>query len=172
MEYVILGFLNTRSMSGYELRKSMLNSTGMFYDSSFGTIYPTIKRLKERKLITTEEKPNGNKVVLVHTITQKGKSALLEWLNSSNNALKVRYEFLAKIFFSSNLEQNQLLKSIDNHIGEINQVLNMIRKLESKPCDETDIFHTYTIDFAKDFYAFLYSWHSELKNKLIQGDQE
>ncbi len=166
MENVILGFLMIKPMSGYELRKSMLNSTGVFYDSSFGTIFPTLKKLKEKNLISTDSQSNGKRTVLVHSITEKGKNMLNKWLISGDNYLKLRYEFLAKIFFSGHLDKSTIESTIINHMHELQGTLNMISELESKSHEPQDPFHVYTVEFAKDFYRFLYQWNLELKNRI------
>jgi DNA-binding PadR family transcriptional regulator len=44
-DYIVLGFLLLRPMTGYELKATMDATTGHFYRPSFGGIYPSLKKL-------------------------------------------------------------------------------------------------------------------------------
>ena len=60
-ENIVLGFLSEKSMTGYEIKKQMENSTSFFYNTSFGNIYPTLKKLEASGHATcAEEVVNGS----------------------------------------------------------------------------------------------------------------
>ena len=44
--YVILGFLEARPRSGYDIKQAVENSTRFFWAASYGQIYPELKRLE------------------------------------------------------------------------------------------------------------------------------
>ncbi|WP_236880832.1 PadR family transcriptional regulator [Clostridioides difficile] len=48
LEYIILGFLMEKELSGYDLKQIMSESTSYFFDASFGSIYPALKRLETK----------------------------------------------------------------------------------------------------------------------------
>lgn len=40
LEYIILGLLMEGPMSGYEMKKTIDSSVGLFYRASYGSLYP------------------------------------------------------------------------------------------------------------------------------------
>ena len=52
LEHAILGFLNYRALSGYDLKKIFSVSFTFFSDLSYGSIYPALKKLEQQGLIT------------------------------------------------------------------------------------------------------------------------
>lgn len=47
LEIAVLGLLKERSMHGYELQKELTAQLGQFWRFSYGTLYPTIRRLEK-----------------------------------------------------------------------------------------------------------------------------
>ncbi len=54
LEIAVLGLLNESPMHGYELRKRLANLLGAFRAFSYGSLYPTLRRLSEAGWITEE----------------------------------------------------------------------------------------------------------------------
>ena len=55
LEMAVLGLLNESPMHGYELRKRLSSLLGGFRAFSYGSLYPTLRRLSEAGWITEEE---------------------------------------------------------------------------------------------------------------------
>jgi DNA-binding PadR family transcriptional regulator len=51
LELAILGLLKERPMHGYELRKQLSQKLGLFWTASFGSLYPTLKKLERRGVV-------------------------------------------------------------------------------------------------------------------------
>ena len=58
LEIAVLGLLNESPMHGYELRKRLSSLLGAFRAFSYGSLYPTLRRLQEAGWIT-EEAPDS-----------------------------------------------------------------------------------------------------------------
>jgi DNA-binding PadR family transcriptional regulator len=58
LEIAVLGLLNEAPMHGYELRKRLSSLLGAFRAFSYGSLYPTLRRLQEAGWIT-EEAPDS-----------------------------------------------------------------------------------------------------------------
>jgi DNA-binding PadR family transcriptional regulator len=58
LELAILGLLKERPMHGYELRKQLSQKLGLFWTVSFGSLYPTLKKL-ERRGVVEKVAPEG-----------------------------------------------------------------------------------------------------------------
>ena len=54
LEIAVLGLLNESPMHGYELRKRLSSLLGTFRAFSYGSLYPTLRRLSEAGWITEE----------------------------------------------------------------------------------------------------------------------
>jgi DNA-binding PadR family transcriptional regulator len=88
LEIAVLGLLNESPMHGYELRKRLATLLGTFRAFSYGSLYPTLRRLSEAGWIS-EEEPIADAVPSaarsrrgkrVYRLTADGKDHLAELL--------------------------------------------------------------------------------------------
>jgi len=88
LEIAVLGLLNESPMHGYELRKRLSNLLGAFRAFSYGSLYPTLRRLAEAGWISEEEsiEPVGasgsrsRRGKRVYRLTAEGKEHLADLL--------------------------------------------------------------------------------------------
>lgn len=59
LDFAILGLLNDAPMHGYELRKRLADLLGAFRAFSYGSLYPTLKRMSDAGWIVDEEPLGG-----------------------------------------------------------------------------------------------------------------
>jgi DNA-binding PadR family transcriptional regulator len=57
LEFAVLGLLRESPMHGYELRKRLNTSLGVFRAFSYGSLYPCLKTLVQRGWLTEEHEP-------------------------------------------------------------------------------------------------------------------
>jgi DNA-binding PadR family transcriptional regulator len=87
LEIAVLGLLNESPMHGYELRKRLSTLLGAFRAFSYGSLYPTLRRLAEAGWISEEpalEAPSGThsrRGKRVYRLTAEGKEHLAELLS-------------------------------------------------------------------------------------------
>ena len=87
LEIAVLGLLNESPMHGYELRKRLSTTLGTFRAFSYGSLYPTLRKLAEAGWIT-EESPldvsgsatRSRRGKRVYQLTAEGKEHLAELL--------------------------------------------------------------------------------------------
>ncbi|MDT4938513.1 MAG: hypothetical protein QOG80_2184 [Pseudonocardiales bacterium] len=87
LEIAVLGLLNESPMHGYELRKRLATLLGAFRAFSYGSLYPTLRRLSEAGWIS-EEAPieagpgvsRSRRGKRVYRLTADGKEHLAELL--------------------------------------------------------------------------------------------
>ena len=46
LELAVLGLLKERAMHGYQLKKRLADTLGSFWQVSYGSLYPALKRLQ------------------------------------------------------------------------------------------------------------------------------
>jgi len=116
-DFALLGVLNIEPMSGYDIRSYVQQSIGFFWQESYGQIYPGLRRLHEKKLISKKQarETRGPKRY-VYSITAKGKATLAEWLATEPDPELVRHELLLKLYFGdmgSREDQIQHLEALE-----------------------------------------------------------
>lgn len=88
LEIAVLGLLNESPMHGYELRKRLSTLLGTFRAFSYGSLYPTLRRLSEAGWISEEEPidattstgARSRRGKRVYRLTAEGKEHLAELL--------------------------------------------------------------------------------------------
>ncbi|XVV03780.1 PadR family transcriptional regulator [Actinosynnema sp. CA-248983] len=87
LEFAILGLLHEAPMHGYELRKRLHELLGAFRAFSYGTLYPTLRRLQRAGWIV-EEAPEetrswGRRARKVYKLTAEGKERFADLLSNA-----------------------------------------------------------------------------------------
>jgi DNA-binding PadR family transcriptional regulator len=102
--HVILGFLDARPRTGYEIKQAVDNSTRFFWAASYGQIYPELRRLREARLVTSERDDAGGRKRTRHRITAAGRRELRSWLAEPAQSTELRDEKLLKLFFAASID--------------------------------------------------------------------
>lgn len=96
----MLGFLSWRPASGYDLRRSISESIGNFWNESYGQIYPALRDLEREGLAhRTVERAQGKPDRHLYTITEAGRGELRRWLEQPCGPHVYRVEVMIKLFF-------------------------------------------------------------------------
>ena len=98
--YVILGFLEARPRTGYEIKQTVEGSTRFFWAASYGQIYPELKRLADVGLAEAERDDAGARRRIRYRITAAGRKELHDWLAQPAEVYELRDEWLLKLFLS------------------------------------------------------------------------
>jgi DNA-binding PadR family transcriptional regulator len=87
LEIAVLGLLNESPMHGYELRKRLATLLGAFRAFSYGSLYPTLRRLSEAGWISEEPALDASSGARsrrgkrVYRLTAEGKEHLADLLS-------------------------------------------------------------------------------------------
>ena len=110
-KYAVLGVLSICPGSGYDVKKFMEQSTGNFWQESYGQIYPILKQLSDEGLATSHtEKQEGKPERYVYTLTERGKEELQRWLADPVEQSVERNELLLKLFFGTHLAPEKIIE--------------------------------------------------------------
>jgi len=100
LELAILGLLKERAMHGYQLKKRLADTLGSFWQVSYGSLYPALKRLQREaavEMIFPREQVGRRKNV--YRITEKGEALFAELLEragqeaTEDSGFSVRFAF-------------------------------------------------------------------------------
>lgn len=169
LDYIILGSLTIRSMTGYEIKKLMSYSTAFFSNVSYGSIYPTLKRFEETGLVRSHLEQKGGRRKKVYEITDAGRELFTGWLSSPLKPLNFKYEILVRLFFARSMPHEQLLDLVEQHLEQIRQLSETLKLIHRGPAVDADEYQLLTLRFGLDFYRFLEEWFSQMLEQLKNG---
>ncbi len=110
-KFALLGLLNIRKMSAYDLAKFAKESIGYFWNESYSNVHRTLNVLTDEKLVDKmSERGSRNKIVF--QITDLGRQALSEWLSNHEYSTIYRDELLLKLFVSKKSDYPAILEDM------------------------------------------------------------
>ncbi len=149
-KYAILGILNLKPSSGYDIKKFCDSSFPYYWNENFSHIYPMLKRMEKEGLITKETEYNEGKPPRnIYSITEKGKNEFFAWVRSPIEESPIREEGLLKLAMASPDNDAQIERAVQifEEIKKIKQQqLEECLKAESALAEE-DFFHSTEISF-------------------------
>lgn len=119
LKHAILGFLELKPFSGYDLKKVFDGSVQHFWPADQAQIYRTLNKLDELGLVSVElveqeDKPDRK----VYHITDNGRFALHTWLSSTLPPTSEREPQLVRIFFSGFVDDATLLPRLVESVAQ------------------------------------------------------
>ena len=110
LEHAILGFLNYRALSGYDLKKIFDTSVRHFWPANQSQIYRTLNRLTESGWAEMEKieqvsRPDRKE----YSITEAGRDELQKWLATPLPFEDNRSAPLIQVFFSGQRSDEEVL---------------------------------------------------------------
>jgi len=120
-DLVLLALIKTnRKITGYELNSNMCDSNRYFLSVSLAYIYPTLKKLYQRGLVTYTTVPMTNRPdKKVYEITPAGEEVLMEWLKKPVESDMYFSAFLLKMQFAPLMDKSTVLDHIDREIARL-----------------------------------------------------
>jgi len=166
VENIILGCLTHRPMSGYEIKRLISISTSLFYNASYGSIYPTLKKLEDFGLVQSNEVVENGRFKKIYTLTAEGQQEFMEWLQNPPKPIVIKNDMLVRLFFYHNLSRDKMLSLTAAHIEQLKGFRLELDEIESVAQEEANLFQHYTLRWGRDFYAFLIEWYEKLLEDL------
>lgn len=114
LEYAILGFLEQRPYTGYDLKKIFDTSVKHFWPADQSQIYRTLSRLTENGWARMEKIEQENRPAKKeYSITPKGRQALKQWLVTPLPFGENRSAAMIQVFFAGQLTDAQVLEMFE-----------------------------------------------------------
>ena len=185
LKHALLGFLNYRSMTGYQLKQFFDESVRNFWNASLSQIYPTLNQMKDEGLLTMEIKyqdasPNAK----IYHITDQGREELYKWLAEPSEPQPYRSAFLVKIFFGANIDKEQVILLLKQRLGLAEEKLEVHRQILADIVQKNTtenglsrdaLFWSLTADFGVKSAEATVAWYQDaiqkLENYKSQGDE-
>jgi DNA-binding PadR family transcriptional regulator len=169
--YVILGLLSEKPLTGYDLKKIIELRFSLFWNESFGQIYPQLGRLEEEELVVRQPSASGKKRRNIYSITTKGSENLREWLLKPVETEISRYEILIKTYFGNLISQDNVKRFVEEFRRRHIKNLEVIEKFEAQLRDIRDLDenHGYvlmTVLFGKKVMSAFIEWSDDVLTVL------
>ncbi|HEY90972.1 MAG TPA: PadR family transcriptional regulator [Dehalococcoidia bacterium] len=138
LDHAILGFVNERARSGYDLKKAFDATVAHIWPAKQSQIYLTLARLNkaglvELRVVQQDGKPNRK----VYHITEAGLDELRRWLACPLPLTPVRDAFLVQMTWADSIETHEIAGLIDAweiaHRKRLAECRWFLYKLEQNP---------------------------------------
>ena len=129
LELAILGLLKEQPMHGYQLSRELGESLGGFWRVSYGSLYPTLRRLEragEVEAVASEEATIGRRKQ-VYRITAKGEETFLQLLQEApHDNQSEDQRFRVRLAFFRYLPPETRLRLLERRRAYLENRLNSI----------------------------------------------
>jgi PadR family transcriptional regulator, regulatory protein AphA len=171
----LLGILSLGPMSGYDIKKTVAESIGYFWNESYGQIYPLLKRYAAQGLVTVRtERNSGKPDRRVYALTPAGRAELARWLKQPANPPALRNELLLKLFFGGLMEPADLRRLVEDERKERSAQLRAFAEVENwlgrEHREHPSLpYWMITLDYGKRLARCLIAWSDATLETLPRG---
>jgi len=109
----LLGFLDSGSMSGWELAGAVQATIGNFWNVTRSQIYRELGDLSARRLV--EPGAPGPRNRRRYAITPAGRKAFAGWIRREPGQELIRFPLLLTMFFADHVPPDELARFVDTH---------------------------------------------------------
>ncbi|MHC1784252.1 MAG: PadR family transcriptional regulator [Anaerolineaceae bacterium] len=120
IRYTILGFLDWKPLSGYDLKKLIARSDLFYWSGNNNQIYTALIQLHKEELVTLQVELQENLPARkIYTITEKGRAEFHRWLFSAPELPEIQNNFLIQLAWADCLSEPELDGLLERYEGEI-----------------------------------------------------
>ncbi|MCL2426997.1 MAG: PadR family transcriptional regulator [Oscillospiraceae bacterium] len=152
LDYVVMGMVIDREMTGYDIKKEVENTIGNFYRANYGRLYPALSKLADKGYLTMNEQMQGKRLKKYYKTTELGKTAFLEWLSAPVDFTMSGDAHLTQIFFYGELPKevrNKKLQEYELFVEQkLQQLQNIAKMFPDDDMDEKDYFGISTLYYG------------------------
>jgi DNA-binding PadR family transcriptional regulator len=173
--YVILGILGRGPHSGYDIKQLADLSTRHFWATSYGQIYPELKRLTESGLIKAEDASRGTRQRTLYHLTAKGKQTLHAWAaNPASLSLEIRDEMLLKLFFADAMSRKETITHLGAMRKRHQEIAAGLREHEPMAAAQPHRMKYEVMKFGVALHEWCADWYGKLAKDLEanKGDKK
>lgn len=156
LEFAILGLLRESPMHGYELRKRLNTSLGVFRAFSYGTLYPCLKSLvangwlTEEPVASPESAPAaslaGRRAKIVYRLTAEGKEHFEELLAHSGPDAWEDEHFGVRFAFFGQTSRDVRMRVLEGRRSRLEERLEKMRSSLARTRERLD---GYTLELQR-----------------------
>ena len=93
MEGLVLALLHRDGpLTAYEIKEVFRKSPSAFWSGSAGAVYPLVKRLEKRDILSSTDVSETRRPRREFTLTERGEQLMLAWLSDVERAVDPGYD--------------------------------------------------------------------------------
>ncbi|OEU90274.1 PadR family transcriptional regulator [Streptomyces abyssalis] len=162
LEFAVLGLLRESPMHGYELRKRLNTSLGVFRAFSYGSLYPCLKTLVERGWLTEEHETaapsqegerqdrqaslTGRRAKIVYKLTAAGKEHFEELLSHTGPDAWEDEHFGVRFAFFGQTSRDVRMRVLEGRRSRLEERLAKMRASLARTRERLD---DYTLELQR-----------------------
>ncbi|EME97907.1 PadR family transcriptional regulator [Streptomyces mobaraensis NBRC 13819 = DSM 40847] len=158
LEFAVLGLLRESPMHGYELRKRLNTSLGVFRAFSYGTLYPCLKSLVANGWLVEEQgsAPDdakaaslaGRRAKIVYRLTAEGKEHFEELLAHTGPDAWEDEHFAARFAFFGQTSRDVRMRVLEGRRSRLEERLEKMRASLARS-RERERLDSYTLELQR-----------------------
>lgn len=118
LPHALLGLLNYRPATGYQLKKTFKESVYFFWNATLPQIYRTLNQMEKKGWLTAViEHQKGKPSRKVYKLTRKGLKEFRRWLEEPVEVPQPKNPLMLKIFFGNQMDRDQLAIHLRKYKG-------------------------------------------------------
>ncbi|MCH0564412.1 PadR family transcriptional regulator [Streptomyces sp. MUM 2J] len=154
LEFAVLGLLRESPMHGYELRKRLNTSLGVFRAFSYGTLYPCLKTLVANGWLIEEQGTTaetgtalaGRRAKIVYRLTAEGKEHFEELLSQTGPDAYEDEHFAARFAFFGQTSRDVRMRVLEGRRSRLEERLEKMRASLARTRERLD---DYTLELQR-----------------------
>jgi DNA-binding PadR family transcriptional regulator len=161
LEIAILGLLKERPMHGYQLSRELTQSLGGFWRVSYGSLYPTLRRLERDGAVVSQptERPGAGRRKNVYRVTERGEEIFLELLQETPHDTRSEdTRFRVRLAFFRYLPPETRLRLLERRRASLEDRLTSIVDSLGSAHDRVDHYALALMQHGRDSTASDIAW--------------
>ncbi|MFR9797517.1 PadR family transcriptional regulator [Streptomyces sp. MS06] len=153
LEFAVLGLLRESPMHGYELRKRLNTSLGVFRAFSYGTLYPCLKTLvangwliEEQGNVPDAAPLTGRRAKIVYRLTAEGKEHFEELLSQTGPDAYEDEHFAARFAFFGQTSRDVRMRVLE---GRRSRLEERLEKMSASLARTRERLDDYTLELQR-----------------------
>ncbi|MEL3945276.1 MULTISPECIES: PadR family transcriptional regulator [Streptomyces] len=154
LEFAVLGLLRESPMHGYELRKRLNTSLGVFRAFSYGSLYPCLKTLVANGWLIEESGAAGEALAplagrrakIVYRLTAEGKEHFEELLSQTGPDAYEDEHFAARFAFFGQTSRDVRMRVLEGRRSRLEERLEKMRASLARTRERLD---DYTLELQR-----------------------
>lgn len=141
LKYAILGLLNRKPMTGYDIAKEFERGLGNFWSANHSQIYPELKKLADEGLVVFDTVVSGRKMQKkYYTLTAEGREQFTLWLKLDEDIEPTPKDVLKlRVYLSDAMSDNDLILLMKSQYVKRCQKLRQLERIIESTYGDKDI---------------------------------
>ncbi len=162
--FAVLGLVAQTSKSGYDISRMFERARFLFWNESYGQIYPALKKLHEGGLVSRhrEEREVGP-TKKIYTLTEEGEEELARWLRKPPGTTSMRDEVALRVTFGEHTNPEIIRALLEQ---ERTRVSELSEDLQKEDTGELNDFEKMGFGWAERYIEMRSAWVEECLEQL------